>query len=238
MQGDARLRRGSAQGSIQEALTVPARLGAPRLLPSYALIGLESPDGPAGGTLLGEDLHDASGGFGAIERRGRGSLDDLHALDGRGVDVTDHAGLSGGSSAPVRGRGLPDAVDVHERVADQREARVSPQSDRLTRPHVGGPRGNDDAGRAALEHGLQGLHWLRDIRSLDLRDRIAHLASPRLPYRAGHHDFVERQRNLNHLQGRLHGLVGEHVNRGGGESVADTGRLQLMTPRRHAGERE
>ncbi len=78
----------------------------------------------AGGAALRDDLDHARRGLGAVQRGGRGSLDDLDALDVGGVDVHHRVDLAliaahgAGPGVVVR----PDTVHVDQRVAAQIEA--------------------------------------------------------------------------------------------------------------------
>src|SRR5690606_10374408 len=95
---------------------------------------LRRPARRAGRALLGEDLDHAAGRLGAVQRRGGRTLDDLDALDVRGVDVVEWRGdLPRGR---VRGRGAavdPHAVHVHDRLVALRDAVVAAQPDRAAR---------------------------------------------------------------------------------------------------------
>src|SRR5262249_51575853 len=101
---------------------------------SHEVLATGEVEGPAalsGRSRLCEYLNDAAGRFGSVQRRRRGALDDLDALDVVGLDVVD------GECALPRVRrertGVAvdaDAIDVHDRRVALRETVRAAQANR------------------------------------------------------------------------------------------------------------
>ena len=167
-------------------------LGAEGTEVGEALLHFRGPLRGALPALLGEDLDHSGGGLGAVEGGGRGSLDDLDAVDVVGVDVVERAvGILG--SVLARGRLAlgTHPVDVDEGLVAERDAHVAAQAD--VRAGTGVPRAELDAraGDARLKQLADVVHRLGDFGEVDLLDRVADLATAGLARGPGDDDLVE-----------------------------------------------
>ena len=102
----------------------PIGVGVGVLIRNETLLGIHAPPCRPRPSALGRDDDDAGGRRRAVERRGRGTLDDLDRLDLLGVDVVDPAGI--GAADPDAGGvvvgGHADAVDDVQRLIIERQA--------------------------------------------------------------------------------------------------------------------
>ena len=131
-----------------------------------ALLGPQAVVRRADAALLRRDHDDAIRRLRAVERRGRGPLDDVDALDLFGIDVVERRrGRSARADAAVaRLRVDANAVDVHDRIVVERERRLPADSD--ARARANGAGADDlDARRPPREQ----LAGRRDRRFGDLR---------------------------------------------------------------------
>ena len=131
---------------------------------------------------LGEHLDDAVGGVGAVQRRGRGALHDLHALhvfarDVRQAEARDHA------------------VDDDEGILTPPDTRRAAEPQRWLATGLRGIGKQPHAGDFAFDRLQRALsrHRLQLILA-HTRDRHRQLAPIRRLRDAGDHDFLEAQR--------------------------------------------
>src|SRR5581483_9918551 len=117
--------------------------------------------------LLRDDLNDAGGGVGAVQRRGRGTFDDLDALDVFRRDIVerrDALAAEGFQGLTLHADVLPlaafhaDAIDEDDRRIGQRDRRRA--ADRDAGRRAGRPRSllHVDAGDATAQHFGERLH--------------------------------------------------------------------------------
>ena len=143
------------------------------------------------GAALGEDLDDAVGRVGTVERGRRGALDDLDPLDVFTGDV----GQGRGTVARVEPAANDDAVDDDERILPAADAGGAAQLDVRGRTRLTGGTGDPDAGHLALQR-LQGrgARHLLQLLLVHLADREGQLLGGRGFRNAGHDQLVEAER--------------------------------------------
>ena len=157
-----------------------------------ALLHFRGPLRSALAALLGEDLDHAGRRLGAIEGGGRGSLDDLDAVDVVRVDVVERAiGIFG--SVLTGGRLALGAhpVDVDEGLVAECDAYVAAQADVGAGTRVPGAELHARTRNARLQELADVVHRLRDLGDVDLLDRVADLAPAGLARGPGDDDLVE-----------------------------------------------
>ncbi len=128
-------------------------------------------------SALGDDLDDAVGGLRSIERRRRGSLDDLDGLDVLGIDVVETARAGAAAlRGALRGIGIhAHAVDVHDRIGGERQTSDRAHADLRAGAHLSRRRQHHDAGRARADQLLDAARCgsLEDVVRVDAFDDVA-----------------------------------------------------------------
>ncbi len=177
----------------------------------------------SGNSLLRDDLYDAAGCFGAIERRRGRTLDDLDALDGRGVDVVEPGNECAGAGA----YGVVDAetVDVEKRFAGERETSRSAYPDARTGANDSRDVLELHARCARVEQLAEGAHrrFAHHRFGVDVLDHVADGALLDTGGRARHDGRIELERYR--FDGEPHVLRADG-GIGGEGAIADAGGAQ------------
>ncbi len=181
--------------------------------------------GVAGRAALGDDLHDAVRRFRAVQRRRRGSLDDLDAGDVVRVQVVQaaHAAAAPLTGAAARIAVHANAVDVDDRVRAEGQTGDAADLQRRSGADLSGGRHRDEAGHALRE---QLVHVGRgsEREHLGRIDALDHVAD-RAPLRAArgprHHDRVQIERPLGELDVHRRGVAVRYARRPLHRAVAE-----------------
>ena len=214
---------------------------------AHRLVRLERPAGATGLATLGKDLDHTGRRFGAVQRRRGGALDHLDAVDVRGIDVVERAVRGVVAVARVaRGKGVlgeavaldAHAVHVDERLVALGSRHVAAQADGRAAAHAAAVAGNREASRLALEQIVHAGWNFGERGDVDLRDRVAHLATARRAGRAGDDDLVEAERLALQRDRELRGLVVRDGHRARIALESDHAHLNGIRPGRNVGEGE
>ena len=118
-------RGGRDHGATTPVLYLPTVAGC--FVLRGAVFAEERPARLAALAFLRRDVDDAVRRFGAVERGGRGSLEDVDVLNLVGVDVIETRRASGAARRRI---GVHfDAVDIHDRRVTERERRLAANAD-------------------------------------------------------------------------------------------------------------
>ena len=186
----------------------------------------------------GEDLNDAGGRFGPVQRCRGGALQDLDALDGLGVDVVDPGRIPAAAGADI----VPPAaaaIDPHPIHVDNRLGRLgkaggTPDADARAFAREPARGQNRDAGlarRELLGNVLDG--GVDEVARVDRRDGVRYLASLRFGAGAGHHHRVESDRRRGQLEVHDRHLAGRHRHALGRAAEAHASDPHLRLAGRH-----
>ena len=183
-----------------------------------------------------EDLDHAARCLRPVQRRGRGALDHLDALDVLRRDVLDRRDRHARRAAQTDRQVVHAyAVDVDQRFRRLRRGRLPADADRAARARLPARLPHGHARHAAA----QDLFRVLDRDVLDVArghriHRVAHLAQASLHGRSGHHDLLQRHGGL--LQREIHRSrrARGHRHRPGFRAVPDELDAYAMAASRHA----
>ena len=164
--------------------------------PDRGLVRLDRPPGRALLPALGEDLDDPVGRLGAVQRRRRGTLEDLDALDRGRVDVVDPARCRL-RRTPATGAATVDthAIKVDDGFVRLRKRRGSANADASAATGVPAAGEADDTCFAPLEHVAEaGDRRILKVGDVHRGDRVAELLLLCGDARSRDHDLVKLDR--------------------------------------------